>query len=42
MKPTHRLARNLLLACLSLPALVALAAPQHALTLYDEPPKYPA
>ncbi len=42
MKPTHRLARSLLLACLSLPALVALAAPQHALTLYDEPPKYPA
>lgn len=42
MKPTHRLARSLLLACLSLPALVALAAPQHALTLYDEPPNYPA
>lgn len=33
------LAASLLLACLSLPAL---AAPQHALTLYDEPPKYPA
>ena len=32
-------AGSLLLACLSLPAL---AAPQHALTLYDEPPKYPA
>lgn len=39
MKPTHRLACSLLFACLSLPAL---AAPQHALTLYDEPPKYPA
>ena len=42
MTPTHRLRRlagSLLLACLSLPAL---AAPQHALTLYDEPPKYPA
>lgn len=42
MTPTHRLrqlAGSLLLACLSLPAL---AAPQHALTLYDEPPKYPA
>ncbi|MCO7517488.1 extracellular solute-binding protein [Pseudomonas guariconensis] len=41
MMPTHRLrlACGLLLACLSLPAL---AAPQHALTLYDEPPKYPA
>lgn len=38
MKPTHRLACSLLFACLSLPAL---AAPQHALTLYDEPPKYP-
>lgn len=38
----HRLrqmAGSLLLACLSLPVL---AAPQHALTLYDEPPKYPA
>ncbi|QXI36860.1 extracellular solute-binding protein [Pseudomonas xantholysinigenes] len=32
-------ATGLLLACLALPAL---AAPQHALTLYDEPPKYPA
>ncbi|MDF0731542.1 extracellular solute-binding protein [Pseudomonas entomophila] len=39
MMPMHRLAYGLLLACLSLPAL---AAPQHALTLYDEPPKYPA
>ena len=42
MMPTHplrRLAGSLLLACLSLPAM---AAPQHALTLYDEPPKYPA
>ncbi|CAG8870744.1 HTH-type transcriptional regulator SgrR [Pseudomonas fluorescens] len=42
MTPTHRLRRlagSLLLACLSLPAM---AAPQHALTLYDEPPKYPA
>ncbi|MBH3392221.1 ABC transporter substrate-binding protein [Pseudomonas putida] len=42
MTPTHRLRRlacSLLLACLSLPTL---AAPQHALTLYDEPPKYPA
>jgi ABC-type oligopeptide transport system substrate-binding subunit len=39
MTPTHRLACSLLFACLSLPAL---AAPQHALTLYDEPPKYPA
>lgn len=39
MKPTHRLACSLMFACLSLPAL---AAPQHALTLYDEPPKYPA
>ena len=35
----RRLAGSLLLACLSLPAL---AAPQHALTLYDEAPKYPA
>ncbi|MGE7994147.1 extracellular solute-binding protein [Pseudomonas sp. NPDC089554] len=39
MMPLHRLAAGLLFACLSLPAL---AAPQHALTLYDEPPKYPA
>ncbi|MBF8733603.1 ABC transporter substrate-binding protein [Pseudomonas guariconensis] len=42
MMPTHPLrllASSLLLACLSLPAM---AAPQHALTLYDEPPKYPA
>lgn len=42
MMPTHRLRRlagSLLLVCLSVPAL---AAPQHALTLYDEPPKYPA
>ncbi|AYG45836.1 ABC transporter substrate-binding protein [Pseudomonas sp. Leaf58] len=42
MTPTHRLRRlagSLLLACLSLPTL---AAPQHALTLYDEPPKYSA
>ena len=36
-----RMARGLLLACLGLPG-AALAAPQHALTLYDEPPKYPA
>lgn len=35
----RQLAGSLLLACLSLPVL---AAPQHALTLYDEPPKYPA
>ena len=42
MTPTHRLRRlasSLLLACLSLPVM---AAPQHALTLYDEAPKYPA
>lgn len=42
MMPTHslrRLAGSLLLACLS---VTAMAAPQHALTLYDEPPKYPA
>lgn len=42
MMPTHPLrllAGSLLLACLSLPAM---AAPQHALTLYGEPPKYPA
>ncbi|AIR90390.1 extracellular solute-binding protein [Pseudomonas cremoricolorata] len=42
MTPIHRfgaLAASLLLACLALPAA---AAPQHALTLYDEPPKYPA
>jgi len=42
MMPTHPLrllAGSLLLTCLSLPAM---AAPQHALTLYDEPPKYPA
>ena len=40
MTPTlRRLAGSLLLACLTLPAV---AAPQHALTLYDEPPKYPA
>ncbi|CAM3845005.1 hypothetical protein CCOS865_03316 [Pseudomonas reidholzensis] len=42
MTPTHRLrqlAGSLLLSCLSLSAM---AAPQHALTLYDEPPKYPA
>ena len=41
MTPLHRLrqlAGSLLLACLALPTL---AAPQHALTLYDEPPKYP-
>ncbi len=37
--PRLRLASGLLLACLS---LAAAAAPQHALTLYDEPPKYPA
>ncbi|VVM59541.1 HTH-type transcriptional regulator SgrR [Pseudomonas fluorescens] len=35
----RQLAGSLLLTCLSLPVL---AAPQHALTLYDEPPKYPA
>ncbi|MBO0366540.1 ABC transporter substrate-binding protein [Pseudomonas putida] len=35
----RQLAGSLLLACLSLPVL---AAPQHAFTLYDEPPKYPA
>ncbi|POF88657.1 extracellular solute-binding protein [Pseudomonas putida] len=35
----RQLAGSVLLACLSLPVL---AAPQHALTLYDEPPKYPA
>ncbi|MFV3405836.1 MULTISPECIES: extracellular solute-binding protein [Pseudomonas] len=40
MTPTLRtLAASLLLAFTSLPTL---AAPQHALTLYDEPPKYPA
>ncbi len=39
MPRLRRLAGSLLLACLSLPAL---AAPQHALTLYDEAPKYPA
>ncbi|NER65949.1 ABC transporter substrate-binding protein, partial [Pseudomonas sp. MAFF212427] len=42
MMPSPRLrllAGGLLLASLSLPAL---AAPQHALTLYDEAPKYPA
>lgn len=42
MMPTHRLrqlAGSLLFACLSLSAM---AAPQHALTLYDEAPKYPA
>jgi len=42
MTPIHhlrQLAGGLLLACLAVPAL---AAPQHALTLYDEPPKYPA
>ncbi|WP_028693852.1 extracellular solute-binding protein [Pseudomonas cremoricolorata] len=42
MMPIHRLgalAAGLLLACLALPGV---AAPQHALTLYDEPPKYPA
>ena len=42
MMPMHRLRRlagSLLLACLGSPVL---AAPQHALTLYDEPPKYPA
>ena len=42
MMPTHRLHRlagSLLLACLS---FCATAAPQHALTLYDEPPRYPA
>ncbi|HKS12838.1 MAG TPA: extracellular solute-binding protein [Pseudomonas sp.] len=42
MMPMHRLRRlagSLLLACLGAPVL---AAPQHALTLYDEPPKYPA
>ena len=42
MMPTPRLrqiAGSLLLACLSASVL---AAPKHALTLYDEPPKYPA
>ncbi len=39
MPRLRRLAGSLLLACLSLPAM---AAPQHALTLYDEAPKYPA
>ncbi|WP_459205336.1 extracellular solute-binding protein [Pseudomonas sp. MLB6B] len=42
MTPMPRLcalAAGLLLACLSLGAT---AAPQHAVTLYDEPPKYPA
>ncbi|MBC3437710.1 ABC transporter substrate-binding protein [Pseudomonas sp. BW16M2] len=40
MTPTlRRLAASLLLACLTLPAV---AAPQHALTLYGEAPKYPA
>ena len=42
MKPMPRLgalAAGLMLACLNLGAI---AAPQHALTLYDEAPKYPA
>lgn len=42
MKPLRALARTLGAVVLSLAVSMAQAAPQHALTLYDEAPKYPA
>ncbi|MBD8623188.1 extracellular solute-binding protein [Pseudomonas sp. CFBP 13727] len=42
MMPLPALARALGACALSLAASLAQAAPQHALTLYDEAPKYPA
>lgn len=42
MMPLPALARALSAFALSLAASLAQAAPQHALTLYDEAPKYPA
>ncbi|MDD0976174.1 extracellular solute-binding protein [Pseudomonas fontis] len=37
-----KFARNLLLVCLLLPHTPLFAAPSHALTVYGEPPRYPA
>ena len=42
MMPLHTLLKPLCSMLLAGFACAALAAPQHALTLYDEPPKYPA
>ncbi|NNG64282.1 ABC transporter substrate-binding protein, partial [Pseudomonas fragi] len=42
MMPLRTLLKPLCAMLLASLACAALAAPQHALTLYDEPPKYPA